>query len=97
VCRSTEIDDFDLAIRILGLENDVFWFHVSMDDVVLVEIQYCRQNLLHDVAGNLLSERTAFHDTVEQLSTLQVLSHDEEVFVILIKLENFDDIWMVLR
>lgn len=94
--RGTEVDDLDLGVLVFGLKDDVFGFQVTMDDVMLVQVQDCRENLFHDVAGELLCERGALHNSVEELSTLQILGNYEKVFVILIKLEDFHDIWMIL-
>lgn len=67
-----------------------------MYDVMLVQVEDCRENLFHDVASELLCESGALHYTIEKLSTLKVLCDDKKVFVILIKLEDFHDIWVIL-
>ena len=68
-----------------------------MDDVVFIQVQQCRECLLHHVAGGFLAEALALNDSVEQLASFQVLRDDEEVLVVLIKLQHFDDVGVVLH
>lgn len=97
VGTGTEVDNLDSRVAVLSLEDDVLRLEVSMHEVVSMEVDNGRKNLFNDVTSHFLGEGIELHDSVEELTALQVLSHNEEVFLVLIELVDLHDVGMVLQ
>lgn len=68
-----------------------------MNNLVVVAIDHCRQDLIHGLSSLLLTELSKFHNSVEQFPSTAELSHDVQILVILEVLVNLDNVWMVLN
>lgn len=92
----SKIDNLDFRVGVFSFKNDVFRFEISVNEIVFVQVQNSTQNLLHDVTSHFFSESLTIHDSIEQFSSFKILSDNEEIFVVLVEFQHFDDIWMVL-
>ena len=57
----------------------------------------CAENLSQDLRCLFFSEEFSFDDLIKQLPPCAQLRYDIEVSFILVKLEDFDDVWMILE
>jgi hypothetical protein len=67
-----------------------------VDEIVLVQVQNRAENLFHDITSHFFGKSMRIHNPIEELSSIKILRNNKKVFVILIELEHFDDIWVVL-
>jgi hypothetical protein len=96
VLRSTKINNFYHGIFLLSVIQQVFWFEVAMYNLFLVTIIYGFQHLCDNIACSFLIEKLFFNNAVEQLSSRAILRHYIKKLLVIVKLINLYDVWMVL-
>ena len=67
-----------------------------MDDVAFVAVVDRSEDLLEDVGCLLLVKLLFLENFVEELASGAEFGDDVEKAFVLVKLENFDDVWMIL-
>mmetsp|Transcript_18934 Transcript_18934/g.39606 ORF Transcript_18934/g.39606 Transcript_18934/m.39606 type:complete len:204 (-) Transcript_18934:578-1189(-) len=71
--RQTEIDQSDIGIFIGRFKQNIFWFYISMDDVLTMQISDGLEQGLDDFGGSVFREASIFrsvsHNLVEELTT----------------------------
>ena len=81
---------------LISLQQRQSEWNLPVGYVLAVEVDECREQLLHDARGFVLRKVLAFKNVVEQLSTGAVLEHEEADFVPLPHLAQLDDVRVVL-
>mmetsp|Transcript_22175 Transcript_22175/g.48492 ORF Transcript_22175/g.48492 Transcript_22175/m.48492 type:complete len:248 (+) Transcript_22175:770-1513(+) len=97
LARKTEIDDFEeiLLDGVLGHEQEIFRFEISVANMVLVHVVDGSDDLLHEDGGLNLGEVSRFDDSIEELTTSRKFHYEIYVSVILERLVEFDDVGMI--
>ena len=87
---ATEVTKLEGCIGGHVRDEDVLHLDVAVDDVSIVEFFESSGHLFDDVLGVLLSERLVWllADILEEVSSLEKLSHDAVVVLVLEGLEN---------
>ena len=67
-----------------------------MDDFLLVAIKNGGENLSHDFSSFDFGEGSLLLDLIEKLSSGAEFGNNVEIAIVLVKLENFNDVGMVL-
>lgn len=83
------------TVRLLSRVNDVFRLEVSVDDPCLVAENDCTQDLFHDLSTLSLVKPLLGNDLIEELSSSAELSHNVQVRIVLVILENIKNVRMV--
>ena len=96
VLREAKIDHLDAAGVIFACEHEVLGLDVAMADVLPVEVDQCREQLMHDQSCFPLAQVLALDDEVEQLSTFAVPVNIrklmvESLFAILVSQKGFEN------
>lgn len=92
--RSTEVYHLDIH-AILRYENYILWLEIAVNDIAVVAICDCGHNLPHQFACCRLVEDLELLNAIEEFPTLQVLSNQVVVCVILVQFIQFNDIRVV--
>lgn len=66
-----------------------------MYNALLMQVLECFEQVSHDIHRILLMIESLRLDPFEQFTTLQVFKHQVNVFVALIDLVKFDDVFMI--
>jgi len=74
----TEVRDYHIPMPI---EEEVFEFEVTMDDLFLVNVPDARDELTEEFACVLLLQVAVGKDMVEEFATRRVLEDDTDVLV----------------
>ena len=72
------------------------FFHLPVDDIVLMAVVDALENLLHKDSTITLGELSSLEDLIEQFSSLADFCDEVVSFLILEELVHLDDIWMIL-
>ena len=96
VLREAKVDHLDAAGVIFACEHKVLGLDVAMADVLPVEVDQCREQLMHDQSCFPLAQVLALNDEVEQLSTFAVPVNIrklmvESLFAILVSQKGFEN------
>ena len=87
-----DLDRIYLQIRvkqqILGLKISVYYF-------TTMAVDYCTQKLLHDHSCLLFIELSHLTDLIKELPSINVLSYEVEVDLILVELVDLHYVWMI--
>lgn len=107
ILGQAKVDHFDGRIWIPVLEQEILWFDVTMNEVVVVQIAHCSQDLLHVSGGTTLIERSGgiasfvllslFQDAVEELTTGAEFHDQVDLLGIDEDLVELDDVRVVQR
>ena len=91
---ATEVTKLEGCIGGHVRDEDVLHLDVAVDDVSIVEFFESSGHLFDDVLGVLLSERLVWllADILEEVSSLEKLSHDAVVVLVLEGLENHNQV-----
>lgn len=91
---ATEVTKLEGCIGGHIRDEDVLHLDVAVDDVSIVEFFESSGHLFDDVLGVLLSERLVWllADILEEVSSLEKLSHDAVVVLVLEGLENHNQV-----
>ena len=81
---------------LISLQQRQSEWNLPVGYVLAVEVDECREQLLHDARGFVLRKVLALQNVMEQLSTGAVLEHEEADFVPLPHLAQLDDVGVVL-
>lgn len=98
--RQSEIDDFDedlIRMRVLIdflIEDNVFWFEISMNNTHLVYVIDTCHNLPQDLFFEVLGEMAVVHAWF-QGSSSAVIEYKIKSLLIFEGFVHFDDVWMV--
>mmetsp|Transcript_76339 Transcript_76339/g.166671 ORF Transcript_76339/g.166671 Transcript_76339/m.166671 type:complete len:320 (+) Transcript_76339:628-1587(+) len=97
LARKTEIDDFEeiLLDGVLGHEQEIFRFEISVANMVLVHVVDGPDNLLHQYGGLDLGEVSGLDNSVEEFSSSSEFHHEVDVSVVLEGLVELDDVRVV--
>ena len=94
----TKIDELDAGIVCLRFEQYIFWFNISMDDALSVQITHGLQYRGDDSRGLFLGEAAllagVIDDLVEQLAPRVPLGDNMNVVGILVAIHHLHDVGM---
>lgn len=95
VVGSAEVNDFDEAVVLPRVVEDVFWFQVTMDNLVGVDVVKGRDHLPDSPSRFFFRESLLQVNPLVKLSSLAKFSDDVEVGVVLEELQDFYDVRVV--
>lgn len=95
LARGAEVDYLQLRVGVVAYEDNVLGLQVPVDDVLLVAVHDCKQDLADVVSGYTFTERGHLLYTIEKLAPREVFGHEVVVSLILEELVQPDDVWMI--
>jgi len=91
-----KVRELDQGVRVLRLVEDILRLDVAVRDPLSVAVVDRVQDLLDRLGGLLLAKVALLDDLLKEVASRAELAHDVEEAGVLVKLEDFDDVRVVL-
>lgn len=93
----SQVGYFDVKfVFLVADQKNILWLHVPMCDILLMHIVEAPHDLINNVCSLLLCEALDSRESLEQLSSSNVLRDHVVVLGILEKLDDSDNVWVAL-
>jgi len=93
--RRSEVNDLDLVEFLILLQKDIFWFQISVHDMVRMAVVNTGEDLFHEHRGVLLCELASGHNLIEELTSFTDVCYDIISFLVLEEFVHLQDVGMI--
>ena len=90
-----KINKLDFRFWSVICKEEIFWFQISVADLMFVQVFDCREDFLHQLSCSPFTKPFALYDFIEELATLGKFHYDMNIPIVDVAFMKFDDVRVV--